>query len=1663
MNKRGVLLLLLVVLLASFVSANGLEVIDVESCSGEGEFYAYKDNAFQNIDVNFTTQRDQLLVFTRADYITAPIVRLSGIPASLNTVFSPSSPFRVKIYSVDTNPGDNISVTGTSSKKSRSIQGYLAQDKSSPVFDEDTFQIVFDGISYYDVYLTEGDYSYLILDKYSLFSEGGPDDSRRLNVSLENSAEVSIFSQLYTKPSPSPIEGAVVGGFTVPNNGDYQFIVDTEDSVYWSLINCSEEPYCGDGSLDSGEECDDGNNEDGDGCSSDCELELFNNTWIAEWYDCEDERQRENVSGNIDNSDPDGDCLTNYWERLWDLDPNDPDTDGDGLNDGQCIYQFVDPCPKHCNDYDFCDPKNSSYWAGWFCRDINVTPEPPSNVTPVDDCEGADLVFDVDLSTVGENCYSGTAYSVVDSTSVSVSEAGNYRVVARSIRGISKQSNEKFYLIIDDIDSGVSEDDADPLAYTVRYEDFGTYHFDSGSNEVIMHHASICPPDSSPGSVDVNQICLYKECEDDDDNCDEDNGDDNGDDDDEDEIELDYTFIDDMMMFDLHTCNGDAEFYAYYNKSHQEINTSFTVYRDQLLIFTRSDYIHDYNLDVNVNGVPASKSVVYSTTSPFHVKIYSVDVSSGDVISVNGTSHAGKLSRSVQGYLAQDTSSPVFDVDSFDIIFNDVEIDESYFTADNYTYLVLDKYTKDPPGHVPDNRYLKVKVRSSGGSTIYSETYNQPSPSPVQGAVVGAFQVVNDGFYYFEIDTQDSVYWPLINCSREPVCGDGIMDEGEECDDGNNEGGDGCSAECELEEDEMLDDYLFKIAHLSYVFNAEDATAASMIFGLFSEWLYNDTNVDLPDSWTSLIYDDSNWGLGFAYLGYNEFLISTVLDFGGDPDNKYPAYYFRKHFTIPNLEDIDNLEFNIDYDDGFVAYINGHEFLRSPGASTNHSDFVPYHESSIGDYHGGTSGKWLSYNLTASDMSYLNGGGGFNQTCIPDNDYDIDELEPDYDFTEDDGMMVFDLHTCNGDGEFYAYYGQSHQEINTSFTVSRDQLLIFTRGDYIHAHNLQVNVNGVPASKSVVFSETSPFYVKIYSVDTSAGDVVSINGTSHAGKLSRSVQGYLAQDSADPIFDIDSFKVLFDDIRTEEVYLVEDSYSYLILDKYTKDPPGHTPVDSRYVDFKISHDGDVVFNEYYTQPSPTPVQGALVAGFDVSRPGIYELRIDAEDSVYSPLINCSREPDCGDGVLDDGEECDDGNNIDGDCCSSDCEIEDPHYVPGDDNVIAIEVHQYQPDSSDIVLGAYLVNYKDVPASGLLSDYDDVCYILSDYSTSEADIKRELLTLWFNVVSAKICYTQPITCDDIPFNSIDELINYAEYVLINNITSEYSAIATYLSQINSGECVDCADYSGPGGDDDDEDDCNGDCDGGYDGGGGSGGDDGDEDGDAAAGVSADGGGGSGAGADGSGIDGEGEDIDGDGRDDGLGERVVLPFLEEPLGVPGRLHLPFIIIALLLLLGLIPPFLLWNRNIVLMLDDTNEFLSLVGSNVLKSTLKANKLNWKYKVQSGGSKILESKLIPSKVVEFAKNHNLDLGRNRTKKVTKGMLKEAKKIVVMESKHQSFVSKNLDLSKEEIKKKVKVLNIKEFKTHTGSTHNRGFSSLNKKLGSKDFLNWLKKGIEKD
>ena len=92
--------------------------------------------------------------------------------------------------------------------------------------------------------------------------------------------------------------------------------------------------------------------------------------------------------------------------------------------------------------------------------------------------------------------------------------------------------------------------------------------------------------------------------------------------------------------------------------------------------------------------------------------------------------------------------------------------------------------------------------------------------------------------------------------------------------------------------------------------------------------------------WTTRGFDDSDWDSGEEGFGYETGgglvfdLVQTEIDDMPDDgfnDDPYSTLYIRNGFTVENPNQFVGLELNIDYDDGFVAYINGTEVTRSTG------------------------------------------------------------------------------------------------------------------------------------------------------------------------------------------------------------------------------------------------------------------------------------------------------------------------------------------------------------------------------------------------------------------------------------------------------------------------------------------------------------------------------------------------------------------------------------------------------------------------------------------------------------------------------------------------------------------------------------------------------------
>lgn len=90
-------------------------------------------------------------------------------------------------------------------------------------------------------------------------------------------------------------------------------------------------------------------------------------------------------------------------------------------------------------------------------------------------------------------------------------------------------------------------------------------------------------------------------------------------------------------------------------------------------------------------------------------------------------------------------------------------------------------------------------------------------------------------------------------------------------------------------------------------------------------WQYYTTQDIKGRDWTWPNYDASRWKSGPAPLGFNYDKVRTKLD---SMFNKSTVVYLRKEFVVEDVDRMNNFGLVIDYDDGFIAYLNGREVAR---------------------------------------------------------------------------------------------------------------------------------------------------------------------------------------------------------------------------------------------------------------------------------------------------------------------------------------------------------------------------------------------------------------------------------------------------------------------------------------------------------------------------------------------------------------------------------------------------------------------------------------------------------------------------------------------------------------------------------------------------------------
>ncbi len=221
------------------------------------------------------------------------------------------------------------------------------------------------------------------------------------------------------------------------------------------------------------------------------------------------------------------------------------------------------------------------------------------------------------------------------------------------------------------------------------------------------------------------------------------------------------------------------------------------------------------------------------------------------------------------------------------------------------------------------------------------------------------------------------------------------------------------------------------------------------------EWRYFKGTYEPPANWNDLTFDDTAWLLGDTGIGYEAGTgygpcIATNL---ADMQNSYWSVYARKTFTIDEPARLIGLTLHIDFDDGYIAYINGTEV---------HSQYPPspvaYNRPASTSNHEASCGSTLpQYDISASISALVPGTnvlalqvhnttiGSSDFIFIPELSIAADpypgDFEPDGDVDlQDFAVLALSWQSSSGDGNYNPYC-----DINTppDYSINMLDLLVF--------------------------------------------------------------------------------------------------------------------------------------------------------------------------------------------------------------------------------------------------------------------------------------------------------------------------------------------------------------------------------------------------------------------------------------------------------------------------------------------------------------------------------------------------------------------------------------------------------------------------------------------
>ena len=118
---------------------------------------------------------------------------------------------------------------------------------------------------------------------------------------------------------------------------------------------------------------------------------------------------------------------------------------------------------------------------------------------------------------------------------------------------------------------------------------------------------------------------------------------------------------------------------------------------------------------------------------------------------------------------------------------------------------------------------------------------------------------------------------------------------------------------------------LFIVSLDGDIFRIDDSAELETIVPAGSDWKYLDDGSNQGVDWRASEFDDANWKVGPAQLGYGENDEATEIAEGSP---RHATSYFRHNFEFDGQLDIESLSLGLLFDDGAAVYLNGEEVAR---------------------------------------------------------------------------------------------------------------------------------------------------------------------------------------------------------------------------------------------------------------------------------------------------------------------------------------------------------------------------------------------------------------------------------------------------------------------------------------------------------------------------------------------------------------------------------------------------------------------------------------------------------------------------------------------------------------------------------------------------------------